>query len=532
MKSLQALYAQYGQRYVELKNTTDGTVEVIKTLSDTEYKRQEDSSKNFTDAFNALNIATQKIPEVPFKKIAEVKEQLEYALKGSNFSNKEDQDSAIQKILIDMGASEETVINASRDKLYKWARTLEESATANSRSNDEIHAEAVKELQKVIDTTKNKAWNDMLKGIFKNKDDFNLEELVGVTVATKGLDDTTKQAIQYKLQQASKLSKEKIAEITGKDVDAIVAQLQTFSDLGETKASAFKEGSKDLDGVLEKIGILDQKVRQKIMDKVIKDHESIEKAIQEAYEDKGALSEKEIASLKTSSTNLVETLSNLITKGQIKTEQAKEILKNIPIDLVDTSKLSEEGQALLKALGLKVDKTTGKITEMKDRTTGNDPKDVDTSKISEEAKKIEEALNSLVNSVASAVRGIFESTPKSVSGGGKKKGKRRQFGGIIPEYHSDGDVIGVDWTPRGTDTVPTMLTPGEYVLRKKAVESLGLNFLNNLNKYGNKALQSSSGQTIINNVYNTNNAKISQNIDNKSQYLNGLFGIDRLMRYV
>lgn len=532
MKSLQALYAQYGQRYVELKNTTDGTVEVIKTLSDTEYKRQEDSSKNFTDAFNALNIATQKIPEVPFKKIAEVKEQLEYALKGSNFSNKEDQDSAIQKILIDMGASEETVINASRDKLYKWARTLEESATANSRSNDEIHAEAVKELQKVIDTTKNKAWNDMLKGIFKNKDDFNLEELVGVTVATKGLDDTTKQAIQYKLQQASKLSKEKIAEITGKDVDAIVAQLQTFSDLGETKASAFKEGSKDLDGVLEKIGILDQKVRQKIMDKVIKDHESIEKAIQEAYEDKGALSEKEIASLKTSSTNLVETLSNLITKGQIKTEQAKEILKNIPIDLVDTSKLSEEGQALLKALGLKVDKTTGKITEMKDRTTGNDPKDVDTSKISEEAKKIEEALNSLVNSVASAIRGIFESTPKSVSGGGKKKGKRRQFGGIIPEYHSDGDVIGVDWTPRGTDTVPTMLTPGEYVLRKKAVESLGLNFLNNLNKYGNKALQSSSGQTIINNVYNTNNAKISQNIDNKSQYLNGLFGIDRLMRYV
>lgn len=532
MKSLQALYAQYGQRYVELKNTTDGTVEVIKTLSDTEYKRQEDSSKNFTDAFNALNIATQKIPEVPFKKIAEVKEQLEYALKGSNFSNKEDQDSAIQKILIDMGASEETVINASRDKLYKWARTLEESATANSRSNDEIHAEAVKELQKVLDSTKNKAWNKMLEGIFDNKEDFNLEELVGITVATKGLDDTTKQAFQYKLQQASKLSKEKIAEITGKDIDAIVAQLQTFSDLGETKASAFKEGSKDLDGVLEKIGILDQKVRQKIMDKVIKEHESIEKAIQEAYEDNGALSEKEIASLKTSSTNLVETLSNLITKGQIKTDEAKEILKNIPIDLVDTSKLSEEGKALLKSLGLKVDNTTGKITEMKDKVNGNDPKDVDTSKITEEAKKIEEALNSLVNSVANAVTSIFNSTPKSVSGGGKKKGKRKQFGGIIPEYHSDGDIIGVDWTPRGTDTVPTMLTPGEYVLRKKAVESLGLNFLNNLNKYGNKALQSNSGQTIINNVYNTNNAKISQNIDNKSQYLNGLFGIDRLMRYV
>ena len=77
-----------------------------------------------------------------------------------------------------------------------------------------------------------------------------------------------------------------------------------------------------------------------------------------------------------------------------------------------------------------------------------------------------------------------------------------------------------------------MLTPGEYVLRKKAVDSLGTNFLNNLNKFGVNALQSVGKSTIINNIYNTNNAKISQNIDNKSQYLNGMFGVDKLMRYV
>ena len=77
-----------------------------------------------------------------------------------------------------------------------------------------------------------------------------------------------------------------------------------------------------------------------------------------------------------------------------------------------------------------------------------------------------------------------------------------------------------------------MLTPGEYVLRKKAVDSLGTSFLNNLNKFGVSALQSVGKSTIINNVYNTNNAKISQNIDNKSQYLNGMFGVDKLMRYV
>lgn len=110
--------------------------------------------------------------------------------------------------------------------------------------------------------------------------------------------------------------------------------------------------------------------------------------------------------------------------------------------------------------------------------------------------------------------------------------RRYQSGGIIPEYHSKGLPVGINWQPKGTDTVPTMLTPGEYVLRKKAVDSLGTNFLNNLNRFGVNALQSVAKSTIINNVYNTNNAQISQNIDNKSQYLNGMFGLDKLMRYV
>ena len=108
----------------------------------------------------------------------------------------------------------------------------------------------------------------------------------------------------------------------------------------------------------------------------------------------------------------------------------------------------------------------------------------------------------------------------------------RYAGGLIPEYHSEGLPVGINWRRRGTDTVPTMLTPGEYVLRKKAVDSLGTNLLNNLNKYGVGALQNVAKSTIINNVYNTNNAKINQNIDNKSQYLNGMFGVDKLMRYV
>lgn len=537
MKSLQALYGSWGQKYVELKNSTDGTVATIQTLSDTEFKRQEASSKNFTDAFNALNIATQKIPEIPFKKIAEVKDQLDYALNGRNFSNKEDQETAIQKVLMNMGASEEKVVNASKENLYKWARTLQESATANSRSNDEVYTQAVEELNKVVNSTKSEVWKNLLKSFTLEDSDLNLEELMSVTTLGKDLDDTNARVLKYKLQQASKVTKEKINEIAGKNVDDLIQELKMLTGSGLTDNSTYKDDTKEFNTILEKIGIIDQKLRQKVIDKVLKDGETIEKAIQEVADDKGGLSEEELNSLKLSANNFYNVVGELYSKGEVKIEKANELLKGIPIDLIDVSKLTPEGQALVKELKDKVDKTTGKIKEAKDRVNGNDPSDVDTSKITEEAKKIQEALDSLVSSVASAVESIFKSTPKSVSGGkgkgkGKGKGHHSFLGGLVPEYHSSGDVVGINWTPRGTDTVPTMLTPGEYVLRKKAVESLGLNFLNNLNKYGNKALQSNSGQTIINNVYNTNNAKISQNIDNKSQYLNGLFGIDRLMRYV
>lgn len=538
MKSLQALYAQYGQRYVELKNTTDGTTATIQTLSDTEFKRQESSSKNFTDAFNALGIATQKIPEIPFKKIAEVKEQLDYALAGKNFSSKEDQDSAIQKVLMDMGASEEKVINASKEDLYSWARELQKSATANSRSNDEVYAEAVKELNKVVNSTKSKVWNKLLKSFTEEGSNLNLEELISVTTAGKALDETDTKVIQYKLQQASKATKEKINEVAGKNVDDLIQELKMLTGSGLTDNSTYKADTKEFNTILEKIGIIDQKLRQKVIDKVLKDGETIEKAIQEVADDKGALSEEDLSSLKLSANNFYNVIGELKSKGEIKLEKANELLKGIPIDLVDVSKLTPEGQALVQELNTKVDKTTGKIKEAKDKVSGNDPSNVDTSNITAEASKVEGALSSFANSVANAINKIFNSTPKSVGSFTKRGigvvvgGSFRSKGGLIPEYHSEGDAVGIKWTPKGTDTVPAMLTPGEYVLRKKAVESLGLNFLNNLNKYGNKALQSSSGQTIINNVYNTNNAKISQNIDNKSQYLNGLFGIDRLMRYV
>lgn len=67
------------------------------------------------------------------------------------------------------------------------------------------------------------------------------------------------------------------------------------------------------------------------------------------------------------------------------------------------------------------------------------------------------------------------------------------------------------FTPRGTDTVPAMLTPGEYVINKRAVDKLGRGFMDGINQ-GNvgKAVGNLTGTSvgavqapnITNNVYN------------------------------
>jgi hypothetical protein len=49
------------------------------------------------------------------------------------------------------------------------------------------------------------------------------------------------------------------------------------------------------------------------------------------------------------------------------------------------------------------------------------------------------------------------------------------MGGMVPKYFADGGLA------RGTDTVPAMLTPGEFVIKKSAVDRIGTSALNRIN---------------------------------------------------
>lgn len=91
--------------------------------------------------------------------------------------------------------------------------------------------------------------------------------------------------------------------------------------------------------------------------------------------------------------------------------------------------------------------------------------------------------------------------PRKVSlGGGTSRMIGISSGGMVPKYLADGGSI---FPSKGTDTIPAMLTPGEFVVRKFAVDSFGVDKLNALNN-GTLGSDSANILTAV-----TNNSGIS-----------------------
>jgi len=70
-------------------------------------------------------------------------------------------------------------------------------------------------------------------------------------------------------------------------------------------------------------------------------------------------------------------------------------------------------------------------------------------------------------------------TTTTTSGGGGGSVMYRSTGGMVPKYFAAGGYA------RGTDTVPAMLTPGEFVVRKYAVDKFGADNLKAINSGAN-----------------------------------------------
>ena len=66
----------------------------------------------------------------------------------------------------------------------------------------------------------------------------------------------------------------------------------------------------------------------------------------------------------------------------------------------------------------------------------------------------------------------------------KKLFDKSSIDNATTKYKASGGSI---FTPQGTDTVPAMLTPGEFVIQKAAVDALGTSFLNAINSVSSKS---------------------------------------------
>jgi hypothetical protein len=65
----------------------------------------------------------------------------------------------------------------------------------------------------------------------------------------------------------------------------------------------------------------------------------------------------------------------------------------------------------------------------------------------------------------------------------------------------------------GTDTVPAMLTPGEFVIKKSAVDRIGSSTLNQINRYADGGLVGGTSADPANSVYNNYSVNVNVRSD-------------------
>lgn len=526
LASLQLFYGSMGQKMFEVKSSIDGTTQEIQTFSPGEQSRQGLNTERFKNAVMSIWGGLDQTKEYLFKDLSVYSESLKSALDGSKFSSKKDQETALIEALKQVGISEEFLKEQSRGNLIDYATKLQKSAESLSKSSQEANADRVESINKHLSKVPTEIRN-ILTEYVKNSSLDIAEEIDQVAYQYKTIKKTNDSAHRAGLADKLGELENKVNEVASDKMNDFLEGIRNSSKSDDTK-------KEKLSGFISKMKGFDEEIGDIIADRMVEKGETFAEAVKN-FQKENTISPEKLEKTKATITNYTNAIGKMFANGDIKIEEASALLYGIDISNIDTSKLDAKGKALLEEVKKKVDTTDGAIGKIKSAVEKNNPGDVDTTSIENASSDINQALASLTTKVAGAMGSILS---KIKSGSGSPS---RRLGSIVSiprfsggkvKYYSGGSFGGVDFVSRGTDTVPTMLTPGEYVLRKKAVDSLGTNFLDKLNKYGFSALQKGTGQTIINNVYNNNNAQISQNIDNKSQYLNGMYGIDKLMRYV
>lgn len=492
------------------------------------------NSGSIQTALKTLGVETAKVPDNVKDLFVQVGDKVKSWNELKQETGIEDDTRLLQALQVAQSAlGEEYVnfVNSTGEQLIKQVRTLSEGEFNRNKANANTFEATFQKLGLALQEGRNFVYKDIsnitseIKGILESKDFYSkedkakaLQELYGKVGADTS--NIVTQSIDKQLEIAQQIVKE--GSILGGTNE------QRRANLAKT--------------ISEKLGNFSDVFEDFINNNAVKELEQVNALLDEA---KAVKAEQGTVAGKLKAKEFVQKLDGLVKDGSLKVEEANAILSSSGISRLSTENIKRSTIGYRDSIVNLLNDGTFPILTAKGIMENNDIARISTLGISSAVGALHSSVRA---SIDETIAKLDEAISQATAKGDYAKQRvysnyRRQAelerdsairfrGGIIPEYHSQGLPVGINWRRRGTDTVPTMLTPGEYVLRKKAVDSLGNNFLNNLNKFGVNALQSIGKSTIINNIYNTNNAKINQNIDNKSQYLNGMFGVDKLMRYV
>lgn len=483
-------------------------------------------------ALKTLGVETAKVPENVNELFVKVGDKVKSWNELKQETGIEDDTRLLQALQVAQSAlGEEYVnfVNSTGEQVIKQIRTLSEGDFNRNKANANTFEATFEKLGLALQEGRNFVFKDIsnitneIKGILDSKDFYSKEDKA--------------KALKELYERVGADTSSIVTQSVDKQLEIAKQIAKDGSALGETNEQRHASLSKTIS---EKLGSFSTAFKEFIENNSVKELEQVNALLDEA---KAVKSEQGTVAGKLKAKEFVQKVDGLVKDGSLKVDEANAILASSNISRLSTENVKRSTVGYSTSLVNLLNDSTFPILTAKQIMDNSGISLIPTSGISSAISSLHSAVStSISNAIAKLNEGIEKAKQandwETVNELANERyiteyaSRRYQTGGIIPEYHSQGLPVGIDWKRRGTDTVPTMLTPGEYVLRKKAVDSLGTNFLNNLNKFGVNALQSVGKSTIINNIYNTNNAKISQNIDNKSQYLNGMFGVDKLMRYV
>ena len=487
LASLNASSVALGTYQTTLVDSNGNIVATINAFTESQQQARENKKQELVDSLTKLGLSKQELEAKTLEDLTNFKNGLEEVL-NTPFKTDEEQANALKEFILKFNPSAD-VANKSLKQLLKMSEDIEKTLHDNSEEGiEEQREELLTKLKELGVNVKGKAKE------YAHKSLESLQREVNELQYTGGAEDSD-DLIPY-LQEAFK-DNEKV--LRGKSKEQIQKLVEFYNQAIQAYGTGNTAlGDDAIQSVMTLLGTNDETLRVKLVEQ--------------------------------------------LTKAGEKLKQGSDSVHPEQVAGIDTSPIGIGAESLKTNTKGSIDKSAGKLKE------GASKADKDFSSISTDPIAVGvQALWDNINLFIQQAGDALNNAVSSITGGGAKKTSRkkskhrfdgglvtsyRQLGGIVPEYHAQGGLGGIQWTPRGTDTVPAMLTPGEFVIRKKAVDSLGTNFLNGLNQQGNKMLSNTSNTTIINNVYNNNNAQVSQNIDNKSGYINAMGELDRLMRYV